>query len=273
MVINRLTTGNTFQQWVFTTQRASSYLNQITDGTIANVYSNTNVTVGEELIVNGNVLVTGTFILDEIDFNDLTLGGNLTVGVGTTATNGEFTNLVLNGNVATLNVTTDLTVGTDLRINRELNTDILNTANLSVQGSLNVSNANVTFYGVNVTNNASAVNINTSRAGNNITSLVTDGVAGNLVTVGSLTIGQNVATINTTNNLYVGDDLVVYGNINVSGDASLGDVPSVNISSANITILVGDARNQIYETINNSTAAVTVAANISNFIAFAIGLG
>lgn len=273
MVINRLTAANTFQQWVQTTQRASSYLNSVTDGSAANVYSNTNITVGEELIVNGNVLVTGTFILDEIDFNDLILGGNLTVNVGTTAANGEFTNLVLNGNVATLNVTTDLTVGTDLRTNRELNTNILNTANLSVQGVLNLSSANVTFYGVNVTNNASAVNINTADAGNNLTLLVTDEVIANSVTVGSLFVEQNVAVINTTNNLYVGDDLIVYGNINVFGDVSLGDVPSVNISSANITILVGDARNQIYETINNSTAAVTAASNISNFIAFAIGLG
>lgn len=273
MVINRLATGNTFQQWVVTTQRASVYLNSVTDGTAANVYSNTNVTVGEELIVNGNVFITGTYIFDELDLNDLEVSGNLVDVIGTTANNAILTNLLLNGNVTTLNVTTDLAVGTNLRINRELNTDILNTSNLSVQGILDLNGINVTFYNVNVTNNASAVDVNTANAGNNLTSLVVDKVTANVVTVSSLTIGQNVATINTTNNLYVGDDLVVYGNINVSGDASLSDVPSVNISSANITILVGDARNQIYETINNSTAAVTAASNISSFIAFAIGLG
>jgi len=272
MLFRRLSTSNTFLQWVTEKQKIVTFVNKLTNG-YDTIYANTNINVGEDLHVNGNVLVTGTFILDEIDFDDLTIAGNLTVGVGTTAANGNFTNLVLNNNVATLNVTTDLIVGTDLTIYNQLNTNVLNTADLNVQGVLNLSSANVTFYGVNVTNNASAVNINTADAGNNLTLLVTDEVIANSVTIGSLFVEQNVAVINVTNDLYVGDDLIVYGNINVSGDASLSNVPSVNISSANITILVGDARNQIYETINNSTAAVTVAANISSFIAFAIGLG
>ena len=273
MVINRLTTGNTFQQWVLTTQRISTDLNHIVDGTIANVYSNTNIDVDNNLHVNGNVLVTGTFILDEIDFDDLRVEGNLSVNNTITATSGQFGNLTLTGNIVTLNVTTDLTVGGDLRLNRELNTEILNTSNLSVQGSIDLTTANATFYNVSVLSNTTVSEILTTIAGTSGTNLFTDKANVSLVNAGSVILTQNVATLNTTSNLYVGVDATVYGNIIVDGDSSFGSIPSINIGSANVTILTGDAVEQIYETINASTAAVTVASNISSFIAFAIGLG
>lgn len=46
-----------------------------------------------------------------------------------------------------------------------------------------------------------------------------------------------------------------------------------NFETANITNLVGPANDQIYTTVNNSIAAVTVADNIAAFTAFTLALG
>jgi hypothetical protein len=218
MSIQQIALANTFQQWILATHRSSVKLNDITLGTHGVEYSNTNIFVGEDLNVNGNVNVTGTFILDEIGFNDLTIQGNLSANQSITASNAEVLNLEVTGNVSQLNVTSDILV-----------------PNGNVYGTLIVN----TFEPINVTV-STVLNIDNT----------------------------NVFVTNL-----ISTDVTITNDLIVLGDAFLGTIQSLNISNANVTTLVGEARDQIYETINASTAAVTVAANVSAFLAFAIGLG
>lgn len=220
MVINRLATGNTFQQWVVTTQRVSTYLNQVTDGTIGNVYSNTNISVGEDLHVNGNVLVTGTFVLDEIDYDDLRVEGNLSVNNTITAANANFGNLVVTGNIQTLNVTTNLAYPGNLTLPNRLNATGFVAGNLNVQGTFDIENTNVIARNIQVT------------------------------------------------------ELDLNSRLNVTNNTALNIVTTdyLNAQNVTITLLTGDAKDQIYETVNNTTAYVTVQSNVAAFIGFAIAL-
>lgn len=71
MAINQLTTANTFQQWLVATQSLIAVANSITDGGTGTFYANTNMVVG------GNLTVTGNITLDEIGFNDINASGNI----------------------------------------------------------------------------------------------------------------------------------------------------------------------------------------------------
>jgi len=71
MAINQLTTANTFQQWLVATQSLIGVANNLTDGTGGTFYANTNMVVG------GNLTVTGNITLDEIGFNDINASGNI----------------------------------------------------------------------------------------------------------------------------------------------------------------------------------------------------
>ena len=78
MAINQLTTANTFQQWLVATQSLIGVANNLTDGTGGTFYANTNMVVGGDLTVTGNIT------LDSIGFNDMNVAGNLYVGVSIT---------------------------------------------------------------------------------------------------------------------------------------------------------------------------------------------
>lgn len=378
MLFQRLSTSNTFSQWVAETQRIIPFVNELTNG-YGTIYANTNISVGEDLYVNGNVLVTGTFILDEIDFDDLTIAGNLTVDKVITAANGEFLNLNVVNNVATVNVTTNAWVGQDAFVYGNLTSDILNVKNLEVQGNAFFDGTNVSVENVIVAQNIQAVNTTTIKVGtdgliygeltvgdelstvnlksefgtlnaievtgnlyvtgeaslDNVTSVqnvatssdittvnlgvslvdaqnlqvnqnvsslnVTGGlfigtdafVYGNFddlqhitavsvsansanatnVEVTDLTINENVSVLNVTNDVYVGADATIYNNLYVSGTTTLENVILINIQTANITNLIGSANTQIYNTIDATTAAVTVASNIGAFTGFILALG
>ena len=218
MSIQQIALSNTFQQWILATHQSSVKLNDLTLGTHGVEYSNTNISVGENVTVNGNVNIAGVLILDEIGFDDLTVQGNLLVNQSITASNAEVLNLEVTSNLAQLNVTTDLFVA-EANIYGTLILDTFEPSNVTVSSALNIENTNVF-----------------------VTNLVST-------------------------------DVTVINDLIVLGGASLGTIQTLNIANANITTLVGEARDQIYETINASTAAVTVAANVSAFLAFAIGLG
>lgn len=108
--INQLSTANTFQQWLVATQSLIGIANNLTNGVGGTFYANTNMVVGGDLTVTGNIT------LDSIGFNDMNVAGNLVVG-GTA-------NLVKT-NIETANITSF--TGT-------ANTNIYNTISSSANG-------------------------------------------------------------------------------------------------------------------------------------------
>lgn len=56
MSINQITTANTFQQWLVATQDLISVANNLTNGVGGTFYANTDLTVGGDLAITGNII-------------------------------------------------------------------------------------------------------------------------------------------------------------------------------------------------------------------------
>ena len=116
MAINQISTANTFQQWLTSSQSLISFANDLTDGGNSfTFFANTNVQIG------GNLTVSGNIILDAISFDDINSNGsasfanNLTVLGNTT-----LTNIAVSGtaNISTLTSTSGLlTSSTNILVN------------------------------------------------------------------------------------------------------------------------------------------------------------
>jgi hypothetical protein len=144
MPINQLTTANTFQEWLTATQNLIAVANNLTDNTgggfvanasifiqgtgsslnvrtLANIntlQANTlnltgnantinvtsNVYVGKDLFVYGNVVVSGNITLDAIGFDDLEVSGSANIGQILIANTANITNLVGAANTAIYNL-------------------------------------------------------------------------------------------------------------------------------------------------------------------------
>ncbi len=116
MAIAYVTTANTFQQWLISTQDLITTANNLTDGGGAKTfYANTNVVVGNTLTVVGNttitgdLTVTGNITLDAIGFDDLAVNGSATIANTLTVT-GVAT--MANANVAILSGTANTAIYT-----------------------------------------------------------------------------------------------------------------------------------------------------------------
>ena len=152
MAINQISTANTFQQWLTSSQSLISFANDLTDGGNSfTFFANTNVQIG------GNLTVSGNIILDAISFDDINSNGsasfanNLTVLGNTT-----LTNIAVSGtaNISTLTSTSGL---------------LTSSTNILVNGFAFSSNANVrtgvtTFA---VTNSGSGAYVFDQYSGNN----------------------------------------------------------------------------------------------------------
>lgn len=114
----------------------------------------------------------------------------------------------------------------------------------------------------------------------------------NTLQANTFNLTGNVATMNVTNNGYIGGDLFVYGNVRVSGNLTLDEIGfddllvsgSANIvgnttmsnttinygnlSTANVVLLQGDANTAIYANIST-----TLTTAIETSVAFSIALG
>ena len=275
MLFENLGLSNTFTQWVATTQKVVPFVNEITTQGLANVvYSNTNISISGNVAVGGNTTIAGLFILDEVDFDELDVSGNLKVDGAISAANSQFLNLNVVSNVATVNTTSDLKIGQNAFLYGDLDTDTLYSSNLVVGGNFVINNTNVTV--ANIVSSEVLINNNVVFA-NNLTfnELTVDVANFNTIATDSLVVTQNAGSVNVTNELHVGTDATVYGNLNVSQDTTLTNFNAqyINIETANVYNLIGDANTQIYNTIQATTAAVSVAANVSEFTAFAVALG
>ena len=120
MAIAYVTTANTFQQWLISTQDLITPANNLTDGGGAKTfYANTNIVVGNNLTVVGNttitgdLTVTGNITLDAIGFDDLFVNGSADIAntltvTGTTILTGVAT--IANANVAILSGTANTAI-------------------------------------------------------------------------------------------------------------------------------------------------------------------
>lgn len=274
MLFENLNLSNTFSQWVTTTQKTVSFLDAVEKQGVSNViYSNTNISVSGNVIVGGNTNITGLFILDEVDIDDLVVAGNLNVNKTLSAENVEFLNLNVVSNVATINTTLDLKVGQDSYLYRDLNSDTFYTSNLDVSGNFYIDNTNVTLSNIVIVDGSFDNVIFT----NNLSSNVLNSLTANFdaITTNNLIVTQNVDSVNVTNELRVGTDATVYGNLDVTANVTLDSLTENygNFETANVFSFIGNANTQIYNTIQATTAATTVSSNISEFISYAIGLG
>jgi hypothetical protein len=134
-----------------------------------------------------------------------------------------------------------------------------------------IANSAIFIQGVDPVTGAPTATLNV-RTHANINSLQS-----NTANITQLAVGGNVSVANVTNNLYVGKDAFIYGNLTISGNVTLdslgfddlsvaGSVNSTNLntSTANITQLVGSSNTAIYSTIDGA---------IGQAIAFSIALG
>ena len=116
MAIAYVTTANTFQQWLISTQDLITTANNLTDGGGAKTfYANTNIVVGNNLTVVGNttitgdLTVTGNITLDVLGFDDLHVNGSANIA-NTLTVAGVAT--MANANVAILSGTSNTAIYT-----------------------------------------------------------------------------------------------------------------------------------------------------------------
>jgi hypothetical protein len=83
--IDRVTTSNTFYQWMSSTDAVIGTVNLLTDGNGSTFVSNSNIdvngylNVSSDLRVTGNVIVSGNISLDEIGFDDISIAGSANI--------------------------------------------------------------------------------------------------------------------------------------------------------------------------------------------------
>ena len=175
-IISQLNTANTFSQWLTGTQDLITRTNSLVEGGSGSIfYSNTNLSVANNLTIGGDLTVSGNIILDAISFDDINSNGsasfanNLSVGGQTTLTG----NVAMSG---VLSVTGNTTL-TNLAVSGSANISTLTSAsglltsrtNIFVDGWAFSSNANVrtgvtTFA---VTNSGSGAYVFDQYSGNN----------------------------------------------------------------------------------------------------------
>ena len=153
MPIAYVTTANTFQQWLISTQDLITQSNLLTGGgNTQTFYANTNIVVGNNLTILGNTNISGNL---QLSGNLLvnTISSIITSGLANLAsvnvTSGLWvgTNQVVYGNsvvVGTLNVTGNSTLGNITTSKITTNGDVGITGNLTVSGGF----ANTSITGV-----------------------------------------------------------------------------------------------------------------------------
>ena len=103
--INRVTTSNTFYQWMSSTDAVIGTVNLLTDGNGSTFVSNSNIdvngylNVSSDLRVTGNVIVSGNISLDDIGFDDISIAGSANISNTLYVTG---TSTLANANVAIL---------------------------------------------------------------------------------------------------------------------------------------------------------------------------
>lgn len=240
MAIEYINSANTFSQWLVATQDLITVANNLTDGGYSQTfYANTNLSIG------GDLTVTGNLTLDAVGYDDMSIAGNTDI-TGTLAVTGNstFGNITVS-NTSTLNVVT-ITTGT-------ITTGEIASANivaLSANIGSDVSLTQDLYVGANAN------------------------VYGDLYIAGDTTFGGNVVLdavgfndLDVAGNADITLDTTIGGTLGVTGNATfvnaeVTDTLTANI--ANVTSFIGTANTSIYD---------SIAAAEGNALAFSIALG
>jgi plastocyanin len=157
-IISQLNTANTFSQWLTGTQDLITRTNSLVEGGSGSIfYSNTNLSVANNLTIGGDLTVSGNIVLDSISFDDINSNGSASFANNLSVTgNTTLTNLAVSGsaNISTLTSASGL---------------LTSSTNILVNGFAFSSNANVrtgvtTFA---VTNSGSGAYLFDQYSGNN----------------------------------------------------------------------------------------------------------
>jgi len=157
-IISQLNTANTFSQWLTSTQDLITRTNSLVEGGSGSIfYSNTNLSVANNLTIGGDLTVSGNIVLDSISFDDINSNGSASFANNLSVTgNTTLTNLAVSGsaNISTLTSASGL---------------LTSSTNILVNGFAFSSNANVrtgvtTFA---VTNSGSGAYLFDQYSGNN----------------------------------------------------------------------------------------------------------
>jgi trimeric autotransporter adhesin len=220
MAIGYVTTANTFQQWLIATQDLITQANLLTDGgNTQTFYANTNIFCSNNLTVTGNTIISG----------DLQLAGNLLVNtISSIITSGS-------ANLASVNVTSGLWVGTNSRI----------------YGNSNISGT------LTVTGNSTLGNIAVSKITN----------SGDATITGNLTVsGVGGSIPNTAISGYITTTQIAPGTINyflaTDGSSTLWKAQStLSIANTQITGLI--TASQIANIANTQIIGYAATSNAS----------
>ena len=147
MAIDQISTANTFEEWLTTTSTLVAVANNLTNNTSGGFVMNssifiegTSASLNVRTRANINTLTANTANIANISFQ----GSNIAIPLDLTV--GRNANIV--GNVASINVTNKLYVGSDafiygnLTISGNVTLDSLGFDDLSVAGSVNSTNLN-----------------------------------------------------------------------------------------------------------------------------------
>ena len=133
----------------------------------SSAYFGQNIVVYGNQQIKGDLEVSGNLSLDSLGFDDLSVAGSGSFGNTLTVT-GQTTlsNVTVSGNIATLNVTSQASFGTnvniagDLNVSGNINLDSIGFDDLNVSGSALIAN-NLTVGGTtDLTGNLTVVNAN-----------------------------------------------------------------------------------------------------------------
>ena len=233
MALKQLTTANTFDHWLISTQDLIATANLLTDGNGQTFYANTNLDISgstSSLNVRNsagiNVLYANTATLGNVRItgnvtSNLNITQNTNIGQDLYVTANTF----IGGNTQILGSTT---IGGDLTVSGNITLDAIGFDDLAVSGS--GSFGNNLSVGANTTLNVATANLIT---------VVTETVTANL------SVGQTITT-----------DKVVGNTINVVNETVTGELVA--------NVFTGNANTQIYSVIGQAQA---------DSLAFAIALG
>jgi len=137
-IISQLNTANTFSQWLTGTQELITRTNSLVEGGSSSIfYSNTNLSVANNVTIGGNLTVSGNIILDTIGFDDIISNGSISVA-NTLSVTGNTT--LSNVNVSRVLSVTGNTTLSNVNVSRVLSvTGNTTLSNVAVSGSANIS--------------------------------------------------------------------------------------------------------------------------------------